>query len=154
MSLVEHAERELSLAGWNEEDSKGVMQLIKVFAEQGHGGGSAMPTLAVFYKLARFKTLTPLMGTSEEWMEVNGGLQQNIRCGSVVKEIVDGVEKCHDIDAWVYEYADGCQVVSGSRGFAPVKFPYHPPTSPRVIKLQKMRRAFNWVRKIARCLCL
>jgi hypothetical protein len=78
MSLVEHAEREMKLIGLDKKDAvydgmlyDAVMELVKVFAEQGHSGMSAGRTLFLFDKVARFKNLSPLTNSPNEWMEVS-----------------------------------------------------------------------------------
>jgi len=78
MNLKNHAKNELELAGLFGKDSdyegmigKSVMELIEVFAKQGHSGVSAMETLVVFDEVARFKTLSPLTYKSDEWNDVS-----------------------------------------------------------------------------------
>lgn len=67
MSLVQHAERELRKAGLFDEDAdyggmlgEGVLELVKVFAEQGHSGFSARMAIRLFAKVANYETLTPI----------------------------------------------------------------------------------------------
>lgn len=74
MDLVSHTKNELQLAGYFDkgEDYGGrmgenVLQLMEAFAKQGHSGYSAQVCLALFEKLARFKTLTPLTSDPSEW---------------------------------------------------------------------------------------
>lgn len=76
MSLVAHAKRELEISGAGE-DYDGmiggaVLELIEIFAKQGHSGYSAMVTLSVFDHLARFKPLSDLTNDPDEWMKVSG----------------------------------------------------------------------------------
>lgn len=111
MSLVEHAERELRLAGLFDKDSdyggmigEAVLGLVRTFAEQGHSGMSASYTLFLFNKVGNYKPLTKIGTTKEEWMNVsdygcNKGkpLYQNIRSSSCFSE--DGGETYWDIDA-------------------------------------------------------
>lgn len=74
MSLVQHAQRELELAGLFDKNSdydggiaKAVMQLMRVFAKQGHSGFSAHQTLLIFLKLSNFENLTPITSNPEDW---------------------------------------------------------------------------------------
>jgi hypothetical protein len=108
MSLIKHAKRELELAGLFDKDSdydgeigKAVMQLIRVFSKQGHSGFSAGMTLSIFNKVASYKTLTPITGNPEEWMnvsEVSGEpMWQSTRCPSVFSK--DGLKTWYDLDA-------------------------------------------------------
>ena len=78
MSLLEHAEREMKLVGLDKEDSEyngmiydAVMKMMKVFADEGHSGFSAMKVLAVFDRLAKFKPLSPLTNDPKEWNDVS-----------------------------------------------------------------------------------
>lgn len=77
MSLVEHAERELRLAGYYKEDNdyggmipEAVLAIVKVFAEQGHSGGSAWLVRNLLNRLLNYKTLTPPTNAPDEWMDV------------------------------------------------------------------------------------
>lgn len=82
-NLTQHAETELRLAGLYDKDSDydgmlapAVMDMIYVFASDGHSGFSAMRTLDLFDTLARYKTLTPLTSNPGEWMEVTCGQEK------------------------------------------------------------------------------
>ncbi len=86
MSLREHAEREVKLAGLLDEDSdyngmlgESVIELADVFGKQGHSGFSAQLTLQIFNEVAQFKNLTPLSDDPEEWNEVGPETWQNKR---------------------------------------------------------------------------
>ena len=66
-NLEIHAERELRVAGFANPTgpydgtlAEAVMDLIKVFADQGHSGGSAGLVSEAFDKVSRFEPLTPL----------------------------------------------------------------------------------------------
>ncbi len=76
--LVAHADYELKLAEIDQEDAdyggmlyRAVMELIKVFAKQGHNGFSAMRTLQLFNQVAFYKNLFPLGKTKDEWIDVS-----------------------------------------------------------------------------------
>lgn len=107
MSLVAYAERELALAGLLAEDSDysgmlghAALDIIKVFAEQGHSGLSAELTTEIVAKLMRFEPLTPLTYGPEEWMnqsEASGvPMWQNTRKFSVFSN--DGGLTHYDLD--------------------------------------------------------
>ncbi len=75
--LVEHAKRELQLAemfykdaDYSGEVAHSVMELIEVFAKQGHSGMSAALTLELFAVLARFNPLTPLNSNPDDWFDI------------------------------------------------------------------------------------
>lgn len=78
MSLVQHAQRELELAGLFDKDSdyngmlgKAVMDLVKVFAKQGHSGFSAHQTLLIFLKVSNRENLTPITSDPNDWHDVS-----------------------------------------------------------------------------------
>lgn len=63
-NLINHANKELQKAGLFDKDAdydgelgKGVLELITVFANQGHSGMSAEMTIQLFTKLARFEEI-------------------------------------------------------------------------------------------------
>ena len=95
-NFEKHAREEFRAAGWMDEngDIKDEMQamicadvldLLNVFAKQGHSGSSASYALSLFNRLADFKCIGPLTGQDSEWNEASPGLWQNKRCSSVFK---------------------------------------------------------------------
>jgi hypothetical protein len=86
MNLVEHAQNELKLAGFDLKDTtdsfesygnrcaQAALELVKVFSEQHHSGYSAGVTLSLFEKLANHKNLTPLTRNADEWVDT-------VKCG-------------------------------------------------------------------------
>lgn len=87
MSLIEHAEYELKLAGYNvnkeikdidtdqdyaDKIGNAALELIKVFAKQGHSGFSAQVTLKIFNRLVNHKPLTDeLSNNPNEWQDMS-----------------------------------------------------------------------------------
>lgn len=91
MNLLEHAEMELKIAGYdiskegcnpkNPKDpmdgyvnscAKCAYDLIKTLSKQGHSGMSVGLTLSLFNKLAKYKNLTSLTNNPDEWMKLQG----------------------------------------------------------------------------------
>lgn len=84
--LVDDAKRNLKNSGMFDEDSdydgmlgKAVLELIELFAEQGHSGASAMLTLELFDQVARRKPLTANAWDAERehllvWLKEQGQL--------------------------------------------------------------------------------
>lgn len=77
-NLVEHAKRELQLAGAFDKGSNyegmlgnSVLELVEVFAKQGHSGTSALITLQLFAMVASYKPLTDLTDNPDDWMDVS-----------------------------------------------------------------------------------
>lgn len=148
MSLEQHAERELRMAGLFDRDSdyegetgKAALELVKVFAAQGHSGFSAGMATEICQKLMRYETLTPLTGKHEEWnniTETNGGnvLFQNNRCSHVFKDS----NGAYDIDGIIWkDWGRSGRFTSGASRVR-VKFPYMPK---RVYKT-----CYPWVRAL------
>ena len=107
-NLVKHAKKELKLAGLFDKDSdydgmlgEAVLELVKVFAKQGHSGFSAHQTLRIFNEVANYRPLTPIGKSKDEWMNVtnmgNGDhLWQNTRRGTTFSR--DGGKTWYDIN--------------------------------------------------------
>lgn len=128
--LVDFAESEMRRAGLFDKDSDyggmlgpAILNMVKVFADEGHSGASAGIAISIFEKVARFEPLTPLTGEEDEWMEVGDDILQNRRCSHVFKE--NGA--AYDSQGKVFREPNGsCFVGPGSR--VPVTFPYVPKT--------------------------
>jgi hypothetical protein len=93
--MLTWAEDELRLAGYDINDTEdgpnrwlaeGTLELLKVFADQGHSGMSAPYAIALFEKLASWKPIMPLTGSDDEWNDVGEGTLQNRRNSSVFKK--------------------------------------------------------------------
>lgn len=126
--IMAHTEREFAAIGYrngdkmNEAMAQCVVDLVRVFASQGHSGFSASYCRHLFNKAAGYQPLGPITGEDSEWMEVSDGMYQNRRCGNVFK---DSTGYAYDIDAVVFEDPDGIRFTGyGSR--QPVAFPYSP----------------------------
>lgn len=133
MSLVDHARTELEAAGYFGKDSDydgmlgdAVMDLIKVFSEQGHSGMSAGITTSLFERLSQYEPLGPITGADSEWVcvaESSGyPLWQNRRCSHVFRE---GDGKAYDIDAIVFRDPDGGHFTN-KESRVEIDFPYTP----------------------------
>lgn len=118
MSLIEHAKTELQIAGLFDKEGdfydgmtgKAVMELIEVFAKQGHSGMSAPYVISIFEKVANFKPLIGITGKDEEWSDVRdlgvgGSWYQNKRCSAIFKDGKDG--RPYYIDAIVKRDQNG-----------------------------------------------
>lgn len=93
-NMLKWAEEELRYAGYDINDpedgpnrwlAEGTLELLKVFAEQGHSGSSAPYAVALFEKLAMWKPIAPLTGADDEWNEVGPNIWQNRRNSTVFK---------------------------------------------------------------------
>jgi hypothetical protein len=129
-NLIEHARTELAAAGFKPQPGKpiiekmvveDVLELLEVFAKQGHSGSSAPMIVSLFKKLALFEPLAPLTGNPDEWIEVSEGLWQNIRCSHVFKDATGA----WDIYGMIFEDSDGSRYTNRDSR-VPVTFPYTP----------------------------
>lgn len=129
-NLKNYAISELSRIGMSESDegmngqmAKHIIKMVELFSEEGHSGFSASYAVNILDKLLRFRPLSPLTGSDDEWMEVGEGLYQNKRCSTVFKK--DGT--AYDIDGKVFVESDG-QSYTSSNSKVDVSFPYTPKT--------------------------
>lgn len=108
-----HAVKEFRAAGWTDESGKfdcemqeaickHVLELLKVFANEGHSGSTAPYTINLFKQLASFEPIVPLTGEDWEWNEVGDGVFQNNRCSHVFKDASRFDGKPYDIDAIIF----------------------------------------------------
>lgn len=136
MGLITHAEKEMALA-WPEKDEmqdmvkKDVLQLIEVFAKQGHSGMSAPYVLNVFQRLARFEPLTPLTGEENEWCDVGDNMFQNNRCGEVFKCGKNG--EAYWINGKIFREPTG-NTYTNKNSCVPVVFPWTKP-EPEIVEV-------------------
>lgn len=101
MSLTEYAKDELERAGLFDKDSdydgmlgEAALEIVEVFARQGHSGMSAAMVTAIVEKLMRYQPLTPLTTDPKEWMDVAPGMWQSRRSPTVFSE--DGGKTAYD----------------------------------------------------------
>lgn len=84
-NLVDHARRELELAGEDPEFAEHLIKVVETFAEGGHSGSTAAFAIGALTDLLQFRPLTPLTYEPDEWLRhegfgPNGGdLWQNVR---------------------------------------------------------------------------
>lgn len=147
MATLDFTKRELDLLGMTEDSDEmnkmmrgNILQVVEMFAEQGHSGSSASYAIGILEKVLRYEPVTPLTGEDSEWMEISEGLYQNNRCPRVFKE--NG--EAYDIDGkvfwewYTYDLEEGEEGYPGTRTFkshftnkdsrVPVTFPYTPTT--------------------------
>ena len=93
-NLIEYAKSEMDLIGLREDSEdemnramrEHILQMVKVFSDEGHSGFSANYALAILKKVLDFKPLTALTGEDSEWLEVADDLYQNKRASNVFKD--------------------------------------------------------------------
>lgn len=81
---------------WDNLVADAVLELIEVFAKQGHSGFSAQTTLTLFTRLTNHETLTPITNDPKEWMDVGDNVWQNTRNCSLFSK--DGGTTYYHVD--------------------------------------------------------
>lgn len=139
-TLVDYAKEELKRIGmidsgepYNEEVAKAILDLIELFASQGHSGFTAPYTVNAFRRLAMYKPLSPLTGEDSEWSEVGSGVYQNKRYSAVFKE--DG--KAYNIEGKMFTDNNGLTWYLSKDSHVEVTFPYVVPDEPEEVYLDK-----------------
>lgn len=154
-NLHNHALAEFRAAGWMDADGKfkdemqeaickHVLELLKVFADEGHSGSSAPYAVNMFEKLAMFKPLVPLTGEDWEWAEVRDGVFQNKRCSRVFKQTDRFNGQAYDLEGRVFYEWNERDLEPDEKGYpgknrfqsyytnresmVPITFPYVPTT--------------------------
>lgn len=83
MNLLEHARRELALAGVEEDIRPSLLGAIEAFTSYGHSGGSASVCIPLLNDLLNYRALTPLTDDPAEWEDESARsgypLWQNVR---------------------------------------------------------------------------
>ena len=102
MSTYEYGKLELDKInkdkdGFQESINNMILDLLKLFDEQGHSGTTAHYVINAFTKLASFKPLFPLTDEDDEWEKVGTDMWQNKRCSSVFKDS----NGAYDIDGMI-----------------------------------------------------
>jgi hypothetical protein len=137
-NLHKHALAEFRAAGWTDADGKfedemqedickHVLELLKVFSDEGHSGSTAPYTVNLFKKLAMFEPIVPLTGEDWEWHEPSPGVFQNTRCSRVFKQADRFNGQAYDIEGRVFREPTGA-CYTGAESRVPVTFPYTPMT--------------------------
>lgn len=130
--MIDFAKRELATLRSSDEPNemqdmieKHVLEMVKLFSDEGHSGSSASYTISILEKVLRFEPITPLTGEEDEWTELGYGpdmFAQNKRCSHVFKR-ADG--SAYDCEAVIFRDPDGsCFTSKGSS--RDVTFPYRP----------------------------
>ena len=144
--MVDYAKRELDILCPPDENGrkdpmqemadKNVLDIIAMFAEQGHSGMTASYVLNILDRVLRFKPITPLTGADEEWKDIGNGEEQNKRCFSVFRYNHDNTT-AYDSEGKVFSDDGGKTFYSCRESHVPVTFPYTPPTHPEHVILKE-----------------
>lgn len=85
-NLVAHAKRELDLLGNGPMIDDHVLEIVKIFSEQGHSGFSAAYTINLITRLLNYENLAPLTNNPDEWNLVFDNTYQNKRNSAAFSE--------------------------------------------------------------------
>lgn len=141
-NLVDYAKDELKRIGmidsgepYNDWGAKAILDLIGLFASQGHSGFTAPYVAGMFHRLAMLKPASPLTGEDDEWVEVGDGSGsfQNKRYSAVFKD-KDGT--AYNIDGRAFT-DDGETWYTCSDSRVNVTFPYAVPDNPEYVYRNK-----------------
>ena len=137
-NLEQFAEEELNIILLKCEDdeakemqkqmNKDILQIIHVFAQQGHSGFSANYAINFINKLLRYEPISPLTGNEDEWVKLDYGNDikyQNKRCSRVFKG-ADG--KAYDCEGKVFSDNGGKSWYTCKDSKVYIEFPYTPKT--------------------------
>lgn len=134
-NLVDYAKDELKRIGmidsgepYNDWETKAILDLIELFASQGHSGFTALYVINAFSRLAMFKPLSPLTGEDDEWNDI-GDCLQNKRYPAVFKD-KDGT--AYNVEGLVFT-DDGAAWYTCSDSRVNVTFPYKVPDKPEYV---------------------
>ena len=143
-NLVKFAENELNIIINKCEDkedkeiqemiSKNILQIVKIFSQQGHSGFSASYAINLINKLLRFEPITPLTGADDEWIKLDYNADtkyQNKRCPRVFKN-ADG--KAYDIEGKVFSDNGGKSWYTSKDSRVYIQFPYIPKSEKIIIE--------------------
>lgn len=140
-NLVDYAKDELKRIGmidsgedYNDWATKAILDLIELFASQGHSGFSAPYVVDAFSRLAMFKPLSPLTGEDDEWNDLRDGSFQNKRYSAVFKDKKDGT--AYNINGRVFT-DDGEIWYTCGDSKVNVTFPYVVPDKPERVYRNK-----------------
>lgn len=149
MELLVYAENELNaiIEKNGDEDgiqraiSEDILDIVSVFANQGHSGFSASYAIGVLKRVLNYKPLSPLTGEDDEWFEREDWgdgkhRQQNKRCFSVFRENYDNTT-AKDTEAKVFSDDGGLSWWGGSNSIEKISFPYIVPDSPKHVYLSE-----------------
>jgi hypothetical protein len=138
--MIDYAKSELSRlkdgSGEQSVINKCILEIVDVFAKQGHTGVTAEYTIQVLSRLLRNKPITPLTGEPAEWFETDPNfhdIKQNKRCYSV---FMDEDGSAHDLDAIAVSDDGGITWFSGLGFRKKVTFPYYPPIEPERVYIE------------------
>jgi hypothetical protein len=134
--LLLFAERELARIpkdadGMQELINKHILDMVKVFSDEGHTGFTANYAINILDRLLRYLPLTTIEDTPEDWNEVGHGVYQHKRCSNVFKDKRESDGKAYILNAKLFSDDGGKTWFANSNSREVIEFPYAVPESPR-----------------------
>jgi hypothetical protein len=103
-----------------------VLELLTVFAAQGHSGSSAPYVLGVFETLAKFNPIAPLTGADTEWNDVSEMSGRKTYQNNRDSEVFKDDDGAYWIRGKIFRDKGGCTFTSRDSR-VPVVFPWTKP---------------------------
>jgi hypothetical protein len=143
-NYYKHAMQEFKAAGWLNDNGdfkdemqmmicENVLNMLDMFADEGHSGTTAAYAIGLFKSLASFEPVAPLTGEDWEWNECSDGVFQNRRCGHVFKDNSRFDGQAYDCEGVIFydvcKDSDGIEFKSHFtciESHTPIVFPYTP----------------------------
>jgi len=152
--LVRFAKEEMKLAGLDAPDSDyggmlytAVLELVELFARQGHSGMSASIALSIFNKVASWKPLTPMTDTPESWsngITQSDTLFQHKRDCSIFKDSDRFGGKPYTVDGRAFSYDGGKNWYTNGKSHKIVNLPCMPIEKIRYILTEEQLDTFTY----------
>ena len=103
--------------------NKNILDLVEMFANQGHSGFTANYTINILTKLLKQSFITPLTGEDDEWTEVSKGVYQNKRESAIFKETDRFNGKPYYLNGKAFSDDGGKSWYTNSNSFVIIEFP-------------------------------
>ena len=132
-NLETFAENELALLGNSEGQgamNKHLLEMVKVFAEEGHSGFSAKYAIRCLERLLRFLPLTKIEDKPEDWTEVSDGTFQHKRCSKIFKDKDRFEGQAYNVEGRIFTNDNGQSWFTNAKSHTPIDLPYFVPLHP------------------------
>lgn len=114
--------------------TRDILQIVQMFAEQGHSGFSANYAISLIEKLLRYEPLTELTGNENEWTKlecIDDGCYQNKRCSRIFK---DEGGQAYDLEGKIFSEDGGKSWFTCKDSKVYIDFPYIPHTEEVILE--------------------
>lgn len=102
-----------------------ILDLVEMFANQGHSGFTAGYTINVLTRLLKQSFVTPLTGEEDEWVEVSDGVYQNKREGAIFKQADRFDGKAYYLNGKAFSDDGGKSYYTNADSWVVVEFPLY-----------------------------